>query len=79
MGLFTTGGIEKAPKNYLVKRCPDCFINLPLEATYCYSCKARVGKVDRHGKAKKKTNWYSYLACVISWGTLILYVRWAFF
>ncbi len=69
----------KNPEHYLVKRCPECFINLPMDATKCYSCKTKVGDVDHYGKAKKKTNWYSYIICIGAWGFLIVYIGWAFF
>jgi ribosomal protein L40E len=67
------------PDSYLIKRCPECFASLPIDATHCFSCKARVGKVDRHGKAKRPINWYSYITCILSWLALILYIKWAFF
>lgn len=62
----------------LSKRCPECFVSLPLDAKECFSCHTRVGKVDKHGKARKRTNWISYLLCIISWAVLILYIKWAF-
>lgn len=64
---------------YLVKRCPECFISLPIDATRCFWCKARVGRVDRYGKARRPINWYAYLTCILAWAALILYVKWAFF
>lgn len=77
MGLLNK---QKEPKYaYLVKRCPECFINLPIDAKRCFSCHARVGKVDRFGKARKTTNWISYVVCILSWLALILYIKWAFF
>lgn len=83
MGVFkTTERKNRHPvKNtrYLVKRCPECFINLPIDAEQCHSCKTRVSDVDRHGRARKKTNWYSYVTCIVAWGAFILYIRWAFF
>ena len=68
-----------AAHSYLVKRCPECFVSLPIDATRCYSCKARVGKVDAQGKARRPVNWYAYLTCILSWAAFILYIRWAFF
>jgi hypothetical protein len=62
----------------LTKRCPDCFVNLPLDAKVCFSCQTRVGKPDKFGKAKKKPNWISYLICILSWAVFILYIQWAF-
>ena len=81
MGVFKAGHSETPQEQgkHLVKRCPNCFINLPIETTRCYSCNTKVGKVDRHGKAKRKINWYSYLICIAAWAFLILYLKWAFF
>jgi hypothetical protein len=78
MGLSKTGAVKKPREKYLVKRCPNCSINLPIDATQCYSCKTKVGDVDRHGKARKKINWYSYLAAIVSWGAFAFYIKWAF-
>lgn len=79
MGVRKADTSDKSQEKFLVKRCPECHINLPIEATRCYSCKTRVGDADRHGKAKRKINWYAYLACIVSWGVLIFYIKWAFF
>ncbi|MDA8403469.1 MAG: hypothetical protein M0Z56_04625, partial [Desulfobacteraceae bacterium] len=58
----------KAEKiDLLVKRCPECFVNLPLNAKRCFSCHARVGRADKHGMARKATNWISYIVCIVSW------------
>lgn len=61
-----------------VKRCPECFINLPLDAKRCFSCNTRVGRPNKHGVARKGTNWISYIVCILSWAILIIYVKWAF-
>ncbi len=63
----------------LSKRCPECFVNLPIDAKICFSCHTRVGKPDKFGKAKKKPNWVSYILCILSWAVFILYLQWAFF
>jgi len=69
----------KADKiDLLVKRCPECFVNLPLDARRCFSCHARIGRADKHGMARKATNWVSYIVCIVSWTILILYIKWAF-
>ncbi|MFW5908744.1 MAG: hypothetical protein ACOCR8_03805 [Desulfosalsimonas sp.] len=66
-------------QEFLVKRCPECFVSLPIDAKQCFSCKAKVGGVDRYGKAKRPVNWFSYLTCILVWMFLILYIKWAFF
>ena len=61
-----------------VKRCPECFVSLPLDAKECFSCHSKVGRVDKHGKAKKGVNWISYIICVLSWAIFFVYIKWAF-
>ena len=65
-------------EDFLVKRCPECFVNLSLDAKECFSCHSKVGNVDKHGKAKRGIDWTSYIVCIISWGILIFYIKWAF-
>ena len=62
----------------VVKRCPECFVHLPLDAKECFSCHAKIGKVDKYGKARKGINWISYIICILSWAFLIFYLKWAF-
>ncbi|MDZ7830959.1 MAG: hypothetical protein U5L07_04335 [Desulfobacterales bacterium] len=66
-------------KNLLVKRCPECFINLPMDARECFSCHTKVGRADKHGKARKRGMWVSYVTCLIAWAIFIGYLKWAFF
>jgi len=63
----------------LVKRCPECFVSLPIDAKECFSCQTKVGPPDKHGKAKKRVDWFAYLACILSLVALFMYCRWAFF
>jgi ribosomal protein L40E len=65
-------------EDLLVKRCPECFVNLPLDAKECFSCHTKVGRPDRHGKARKRPDWISYVICIISWAIFFLYIEWAF-
>lgn len=62
----------------IVKRCPECFVSLPLDAKECFSCHAKVGRADKHGKARKSVNWVSYVMCIISWTIFFVYIKWAF-
>ena len=66
------------PEELVIKRCPECFVSLPLDAKRCFSCNARVGGVDKHGKARKGVNWISYIICIISWTIFFVYIKWAF-
>lgn len=84
MGLFGRKSKPAPPEetydleSILTKRCPECFVNLPLDAKVCFSCHTRVGKADKYGKAKKRPNWISYILCIVSWAVFILYIQWAF-
>ena len=62
----------------LVKRCPECFVSLPLDAKECHSCHSKIGKVDKHGKAHKSVDWISYIICILSWTIFFVYIKWAF-
>lgn len=66
-------------KKALVKRCPECFINLPIDAKECFSCHTKVGGIDKYGRAKKRGAWVPYVGCIIAWGIFIAYIKWAFF
>lgn len=44
----------------------------------CPSCRTRVGRPNKHGIARKATNWISYIVCILTWTILILYIKWAF-
>jgi len=71
-------GSSKNQKDIQVKRCPECFVNLPIDARECFSCHAKVGGIDKHGRAKKRGTWVSYLICIIAWALFIGYIKWAF-
>ncbi len=69
---------DTAGDELLIKRCPECFVSLSLDAKECFSCYSKIGKVDKHGKAKKGVNWMSYIICIISWTIFFVYIKWAF-
>lgn len=62
----------------VVKRCPECFVSLPLDAKECFSCHSKVGGIDKHGKARKGVNWISYVICILAWAFFFIYIKWAF-
>jgi hypothetical protein len=68
-----------AEQSHVIKKCPECYTYIPLDASKCPSCKARVGAVDRHGMASKHVNWGSYFLCFLAWVVLAIYVWFAFF
>lgn len=65
--------------HYAIKKCPECLAQLALDTDICFSCKQKVGGVDRYGKAKKPVDWKAYTICVLAWTFLGVYVWWAFF
>jgi hypothetical protein len=68
----------EAADELIIKRCPECFVSLPLDAKECFSCHAKVGRADKHGKARKGVNWVSYIMCIVSWAIFFAYCKWAF-
>ena len=71
---------KKTPvKKYTTKKCPACFVYLPLDAVRCDSCNAKVGEPDRNGIAKKPVNWSAYFICLLAWVGLGLYLWKVFF
>jgi hypothetical protein len=70
---------SSAEQSHIIKKCPECYTYIPLDAIKCPSCKARVGRVDRHGMATKHVNWGSYFTCFLAWVALAIYVWFAFF
>ena len=61
-----------------LKRCPYCSVELPLGCQECPSCKQKVGKVDRLGRAKEPIDWKAYALCAISWILFGFFVWWGF-
>lgn len=68
-----------AEQSHVIKKCPECYTYIPLDALKCPSCKARVGGVDKHGMASRHIKWGSYFICVLAWLVLVIYVWFAFF
>jgi len=68
-----------AEQSHITKKCPQCFSYIPLDVLTCPSCKAKVGMVDKHGMASKRTDWGSYISCLIAWAALAFYIWFAFF
>ena len=77
---FSVVNGAKIVRSLRIKRCPDCYTNIPVHATQCPSCKQKIKlKVDKHGYAKRPINWFAYFSCFISWLGLVIYIWWAFF
>ena len=76
---MTRKSTDATGKNYSAKKCPECYVYVPLEAKRCPSCKVRIGPVGSHGMAERLTNWRGYIVCAVLWLILAVYVKWAFF
>jgi RNA polymerase subunit RPABC4/transcription elongation factor Spt4 len=64
---------------YATKRCPECFAYTELDAKRCPMCKTRLGKVQKHGMAKRTVNWSAYVVFLVAFLAFAAYMWWAFF
>ena len=64
---------------YTTKKCPFCYVHLPLDAQSCTACKNKVGDVDRLGFAVKPFDWWGYLVATIFVAGFAIFTWWAFF
>jgi hypothetical protein len=69
-----TGKIE-----YATKKCPDCYVHLPLDVKQCHACSAKVGNVDKLGFAEKPVDWLGYLVAAGLILVFVVFMWWAFF
>ena len=65
--------------NYTTKKCPFCYVHLPLDAPSCSACNNKVGDVDRLGFAVKPFDWWGYLVAAIFVAGFVVFTWWAFF
>lgn len=72
-------GQKQIPPGFELKRCPSCSVELPMDCEECPSCKQKVGKVDRLGRAKEPIDWKAYALCAFSWILFVFFVWWGFF
>ena len=63
---------------YTTKRCPECFADLPLDATVCDKCKKKVGNVNNIGFAEIRPVWFSYITFFLSLMLFGLFAWWGF-
>jgi hypothetical protein len=63
---------------FSTKKCYECFTHLSLNATECYACKKKVGKVDRNGIAEKPTDFKSYFVFALAFAALAAFLWKAF-
>ncbi len=60
------------------KKCPYCSVVLKIDDEFCFSCKRKVGKINKHGIAEKPFDWKGYSMAVISALAFVFYIWWAF-
>jgi len=71
--------LNKKKKNYYTtKKCPFCYVHLPLDAQSCTACKSKVGVVDKLGFAVKPIDWWGYLIATVFASGFALFIWWAF-
>jgi len=70
---------KKKTRTHLTKKCPECYIYLPLHAQVCPACKTKVGDVDKLGFAEKPVDWRGYLLAVVSIVVFAIFMWWGFF
>ncbi len=70
---------KKDTAEHLIKKCPECYVWLPLNAKVCTACQAKIGEVDKLGFAQRPIDWWGYLIAVVSIAVFVIYMWWAFF
>jgi len=72
--------LSKKNRNYYTtKKCPFCYVHLPLDSQACTACKSKVGDVDKLGFAEKPIDWRGYLVAGIFMAGFAFFTWWAFF
>ncbi len=66
-------------EKFLVKKCPFCATPLKAADKVCFSCKHKVGPVNKVGVATIPGRWKAYVWLAGALGLAYLYFRWAFF
>jgi len=70
---------QDSASQFTSKKCLHCGNYLAIDERFCFSCKKKVGKLNKKtGMAHQPINWISYLICIISWTFLVFYIWWAF-
>jgi len=70
--------MENPATSSKTKRCPECSVYIPIEATRCPDCHKRVGPADKHGVGRKAVNYRAYAEMVIAFVVLGVFVWWVF-
>jgi hypothetical protein len=64
---------------HMTKKCPYCYVYLPLDVTRCTTCKKRIGEVDKLGFASKPFDWTGYILAIVSIAAFVIFMWWGFF
>ena len=64
-------------RGYSTKKCYECLTHIPIDATVCNICNAKVGKVNRIGMAEKPVDVKAYVGFIIAAGALVFFI-WKF-
>jgi hypothetical protein len=70
---------KRPVQRFVSKKCPYCFVYLPLQAERCHSCKRKVGQADDFGMARKPVDWKAYAICLVAWVAFVYYIWRVFF
>lgn len=70
---------NRRPPQHPVKKCPECFAYLPLDAQKCHDCGTRLEEVDWLGFAKKPIDWRGYLIAFLVVVAYCVFIWYAFF
>jgi hypothetical protein len=63
----------------MTKKCPYCYVYLPLHVTRCTGCDKRIGEVDKLGFAAKPVDWFGYVLAIVSIAAFSIFMWWGFF
>ena len=70
---------KKDRARHLIKKCPNCFEYLSLNAKVCPACQTKIGEVNKLGFAQKPFDWLGYLLAAVTVVGFVFYMWWAFF
>lgn len=74
-----SSGAPAAGGVHMTKKCPECYVYLPLDARRCTACGTRVGPVDKLGHARRVVNVKAYLVAVCFALIFLGVLWWGFF
>ena len=63
----------------MTKKCWNCYVRLPMDATECFSCGKKVGAPDARGVGEQPINWVGYILSFIGFAATAGFAYWLFF